>query len=248
MRVAHTRAGGALDSERPACCLLWGCLPAEQGCDTLLHRQGAAHQLPLSVLCTSRHGCTPPPALPSRAGWPEAVLLCSATPITHLSVCLGAPSQCAGAPAPPPLQIHFVEIDIEQDPQIAENAGVNGTPTVQARAAARLRCCLPARRRSGSSRHVPAQRRQRDALSPCSHPSQAPQSPIPPLAVLQGQGAGEEHAGREDEARLPRDHRPARPRHRQRLSNPRLPPSAPAPPPGRRLPGRECISPVQQAC
>lgn len=28
-------------------------------------------------------------------------------------------------------KIHFVEIDIEQDPQIAENAGVNGTPTVQ---------------------------------------------------------------------------------------------------------------------
>jgi thioredoxin reductase (NADPH) len=28
-------------------------------------------------------------------------------------------------------KIHFVEIDIEQDPEIAEAAGVNGTPTVQ---------------------------------------------------------------------------------------------------------------------
>jgi len=28
-------------------------------------------------------------------------------------------------------KIHFVEIDIEQDPEIAENAGVTGTPTVQ---------------------------------------------------------------------------------------------------------------------
>ncbi len=28
-------------------------------------------------------------------------------------------------------KIHFVEIDIEQDPQIAENAGVTGTPTIQ---------------------------------------------------------------------------------------------------------------------
>lgn len=29
--------------------------------------------------------------------------------------------------------MHYVEIDIEQDPALAENAGVNGTPTVQAR-------------------------------------------------------------------------------------------------------------------
>lgn len=28
-------------------------------------------------------------------------------------------------------KIHFVEIDIEQDPEIAENAGVTGTPTIQ---------------------------------------------------------------------------------------------------------------------
>ncbi len=28
-------------------------------------------------------------------------------------------------------KIHFVEIDIEQDPDIAQNAGVNGTPTIQ---------------------------------------------------------------------------------------------------------------------
>jgi thioredoxin reductase (NADPH) len=28
-------------------------------------------------------------------------------------------------------QIHYVEIDIEQDPDIAESAGVVGTPTVQ---------------------------------------------------------------------------------------------------------------------
>jgi thioredoxin reductase (NADPH) len=28
-------------------------------------------------------------------------------------------------------KIHFIEIDIEQDPEIAENAGVTGTPTVQ---------------------------------------------------------------------------------------------------------------------
>ncbi|MBO1346249.1 MAG: hypothetical protein EBE86_002050 [Hormoscilla sp. GUM202] len=28
-------------------------------------------------------------------------------------------------------KIHYVEIDIEQDPEIAENAGVTGTPTVQ---------------------------------------------------------------------------------------------------------------------
>ena len=34
-------------------------------------------------------------------------------------------------------QIHFVEIDIEQDPEIAQAAGVNGTPTVQVRCA----CC-----------------------------------------------------------------------------------------------------------
>jgi thioredoxin reductase (NADPH) len=30
-------------------------------------------------------------------------------------------------------KIHYVEIDIEQDPEIAEAAGVNGTPTVQVR-------------------------------------------------------------------------------------------------------------------
>eukprot|EP00884_Botryococcus_braunii_P002407 jgi/Botrbrau1/12167/Bobra.0186s0075.1 len=30
-----------------------------------------------------------------------------------------------------PKQLHFVEIDIEQDPEIAEAGGVNGTPTVQ---------------------------------------------------------------------------------------------------------------------
>lgn len=28
-------------------------------------------------------------------------------------------------------KIHYVEIDIEQDPEIAEAAGVNGTPTMQ---------------------------------------------------------------------------------------------------------------------
>jgi thioredoxin reductase (NADPH) len=28
-------------------------------------------------------------------------------------------------------KIHFVEIDIDKDPEIAENAGVIGTPTVQ---------------------------------------------------------------------------------------------------------------------
>jgi thioredoxin reductase (NADPH) len=28
-------------------------------------------------------------------------------------------------------KIHFVEIDIQQDPDIAENAGVTGTPTIQ---------------------------------------------------------------------------------------------------------------------
>jgi thioredoxin reductase (NADPH) len=28
-------------------------------------------------------------------------------------------------------KIHFVEIDIEADPEIAEAGGVNGTPTVQ---------------------------------------------------------------------------------------------------------------------
>lgn len=28
-------------------------------------------------------------------------------------------------------KMHFVEIDIEQDPEIAQNAGVNGTPTIQ---------------------------------------------------------------------------------------------------------------------
>jgi thioredoxin reductase (NADPH) len=28
-------------------------------------------------------------------------------------------------------KIHYVEIDIEEDPEIAENAGVTGTPTVQ---------------------------------------------------------------------------------------------------------------------
>ena len=34
---------------------------------------------------------------------------------------------------PPPLpagQVHYVEIDIEEDPEIAEAAGVMGTPTV----------------------------------------------------------------------------------------------------------------------
>ena len=29
------------------------------------------------------------------------------------------------------LQVHLVEIDIEQDPQIAEAAGVQSTPTIQ---------------------------------------------------------------------------------------------------------------------
>jgi len=33
-------------------------------------------------------------------------------------------------PHPPP-QVHFVEIDIEADPEIAEAAGVTGTPTFQ---------------------------------------------------------------------------------------------------------------------
>jgi thioredoxin reductase (NADPH) len=28
-------------------------------------------------------------------------------------------------------KIHYVEIDIEEDPEIAENAGVMGTPTIQ---------------------------------------------------------------------------------------------------------------------
>ena len=28
-------------------------------------------------------------------------------------------------------KVHFVEIDIEEDPEIAEAAGVNGTPTIQ---------------------------------------------------------------------------------------------------------------------
>jgi len=28
-------------------------------------------------------------------------------------------------------QVHFVEIDIEEDPEIAEAAGVSGTPTIQ---------------------------------------------------------------------------------------------------------------------
>lgn len=28
-------------------------------------------------------------------------------------------------------KLHYVEIDIEQDPEIAEAAGVNGTPTMQ---------------------------------------------------------------------------------------------------------------------
>ncbi|MGA1473707.1 MAG: thioredoxin domain-containing protein, partial [Prochlorothrix sp.] len=28
-------------------------------------------------------------------------------------------------------RLHYVEIDIEQDPEIAESAGVTGTPTVQ---------------------------------------------------------------------------------------------------------------------
>jgi thioredoxin reductase (NADPH) len=32
-----------------------------------------------------------------------------------------------------PGKVHYVEIDIEQDPEIAEAAGVNGTPTVQVR-------------------------------------------------------------------------------------------------------------------
>jgi len=38
-------------------------------------------------------------------------------------------------------KIHFVEIDIEQDRDIAENAGVTGTPTIQfleQRSAARI--------------------------------------------------------------------------------------------------------------
>ena len=29
------------------------------------------------------------------------------------------------------MQIHFVEIDIEADPDIAEAGGINGTPSVQ---------------------------------------------------------------------------------------------------------------------
>lgn len=34
-----------------------------------------------------------------------------------------------------PGRVHYVEIDVEQDPEIAEGAGVNGTPTVQVGAA-----------------------------------------------------------------------------------------------------------------
>lgn len=29
------------------------------------------------------------------------------------------------------LQLHFVEIDVEEDPQIAQAGGITGTPTVQ---------------------------------------------------------------------------------------------------------------------
>ena len=37
----------------------------------------------------------------------------------------------ARMPSPYFPQVHFVEIDIEQDAALAEGAGVNGTPTVQ---------------------------------------------------------------------------------------------------------------------
>jgi protein-disulfide isomerase len=38
-------------------------------------------------------------------------------------------------------KIHYVEIDIEQDPEIAEAAGVNGTPTVQVGRHSAADCC-----------------------------------------------------------------------------------------------------------
>ena len=33
--------------------------------------------------------------------------------------------------SPEPVQMHLVEIDIEEDPEIAQAGGINGTPTVQ---------------------------------------------------------------------------------------------------------------------
>ncbi len=216
----------------------------------------------------------------------------------------------------PPLlsvQIHFVEIDIEKDPQIAENAGVNGTPTVQvapppalpparppAGKGVRLlvpaleavvqafqlsssacyipysgscllpRCCFLPQARPLSTRFHPFSSQLLPGPEPPPHsphilPPPPPPPPPPPhpthhhpphpptppttttptppphpphtlppsrttpthtpphptpLAVLQGQGDGEEHARREDEARLPGSDRPVRARHCQCLSTP----------------------------
>ena len=40
-------------------------------------------------------------------------------------------------------KVHLVEIDIEQDPEIAEAAGVSGTPTIQIFKDKQLRLKLP---------------------------------------------------------------------------------------------------------
>ena len=51
--------------------------------------------------------------------------------------------------------MHLVEIDIEQDPEIAEAAGVNGTPTIQFFKDKELRLKLPG---------VKAKREYRDVI------------------------------------------------------------------------------------
>lgn len=51
-------------------------------------------------------------------------------------------------------QVHLVEIDIEQDPEIAEAAGVSGTPTIQFFKDKQLRLKLPGVKQKKEYREV----------------------------------------------------------------------------------------------
>ena len=51
-------------------------------------------------------------------------------------------------------KVHLVEIDIEQDPEIAEAAGVSGTPTIQIFKDKQLRMKLPGVKKRSEYREV----------------------------------------------------------------------------------------------
>ena len=103
----------------------------------------------------------------------ETCLPCSACP---------PPRRCA--------QVHYVEIDIEEDPDIGQSAGVQGTPTVQVRA-----CVEPSQ-----SRWCQLGCLALPTWPPTLRPHPSLPLPALPAADLQGQGAGGQPAGREDEA------------------------------------------------